>query len=304
MGYITIKEIAAKWNVSEQMIRRYCKQEQIPGAIQAGSGWAIPEGAKKPGRPVGRPKAKKEIELTSLSKRVLYERRKNNHFGIYEYIQVNLTYSSNRMASNRLTREQVIELFRTDKIVVSFEPMKVDDIIETINHFACVRMIIDNIQKPLTPEFIKSIHAELYYGTYADRKCVVQRGEYRTGTHRYGVPSNQIRSKVGELIQSYEKIKSVNMEDIIEFHVHFEKIRPFTDGNGRVGRLILLKECLRYGIDPFLIDDKKRGKYNRGIEVWKEDDSILLDVCRQAQERFQRKRELCKLMQYCRSAMN
>lgn len=162
---------------------------------------------------------------------------------IYEYIQVNLTYSSNRMASNRLTRNEVEEVYRTNKITTSFEPVKVDDIIETINHFAAVRYIVDNISAPLTQTFLKKLHHILTYGTYADRKENLHPGEYRTSTSKIGVKPKEISSKLATIIKNYES-GAVNLEKILDFHVRLEKIRPFVDYNGRLGRLVMMKECL------------------------------------------------------------
>lgn len=302
MDYISIKETAEKWQVSERHVRRFCMDGRIQGAVLQDKTWLIPVDANKPSAK-NQPKKpmKKEVSLTPLAKRIQYEHGKNNHFGIYEYIQVNLTYSSNRMASNRLTREQVIDLFRTNKVSVSFEPMKVDDIIETINHFACVRFLVEQITSPLTQEFIKRLHKIMYYGTYADRKKEVRMGEYRKNPQKFGVQPIFINQDMISLIKEYESKETMTFEALLDFHVRFEEIHPFDDGNGRVGRLILMKECLRFGIDPFIINDKRRGGYNKGIAEWKRNRTPLIEVCLEAQERFQRQRELCKLMQYCKT---
>ena len=167
-----------------------------------------------------------EPELPKFAKRVVYQRSKNNHFGIYEYIQVNLAYSSNRMASNRLTRTQVEQIYRTNKIATAFEPMKVDDIIETINHFSCVQHMVGNIAAPLTQSFIKKLHYLLTYGTYSDRKQKSGSGEYRSGPHKIGVPPREINRALGELIKEYEK-QPADFERILDFHVRFERIHPF-----------------------------------------------------------------------------
>ena len=161
MKHMTIKEAANKWGVSEQMVRRYCKEGKIPGAVQKGAVWSIPNGTKKPGQ--GTPEPAKE--LTQFATTIVYQKEKNYHFGIYEYIQVNLAYSSNRMASNRLTRVQVMDAYRTNRVSVAFEPMKIDDVIETINHFLCIRYVIDNLATPLNAAFIKKLHYILFYGT-------------------------------------------------------------------------------------------------------------------------------------------
>lgn len=203
------------------------------------------------------------------------------------------------MASNRLTRNEVEEVYRTNKISTTFEPVKVDDIIETVNHFAAVRYIVDNISAPLTQAFIKKLHHILTYGTYADRKENLRPGEFRISKSKIGVPHKDITPALSALLKEYEK-GAVDMERTLDFHVRFEQIRPFEDYNGRVGRLIMMKECLRHGIDPFIIDDKRRGAYNRGIAAWNEDHGPLISVSLEAQKRFQGKMELCKLFQYAR----
>jgi Fic family protein len=294
MKYITVKDAADMWKMSERMVRKYCEQDRIDGAIHAGNVWVIPAKAKRPSEMKG-----VEIPLTAFAKRVVYQRSKNNHYGIYEYIQVNLAYSSNRMASNRLTRNEVEEVYRTNKITTSFEPVKIDDLIETINHFSAVRYVVDTILTPLSRTYIKKLHEILTYGTYAERKEKLLSGEFRNEADKFGVPALEIDSALTKLIDEYEK-NPVNMDRIVDFHAEFEIIHPFSDYNGRVGRLIIIKECLRHGIDPFIIDDKHRGAYNRGICNWTSDRSQLTKVALDAQKRFQGKMALCNLFQYAR----
>ena len=299
MKMLTTKEISEAWNVSERMVRRFCVDGRIPEAKLENGTWMIPAGTAKPKRKPKEKTVDPKEHLTAFAKRVVYQRSKNNHYGIYEYIQVNLTYSSNRMASNRLTRNEVEEVYRTNKISTTFEPVKVDDIIETINHFAAVRYVVDNISAPLTQAFIKKLHHILTYGTYADRKENLRPGEFRLSKSKIGVSHKDIIPELSALLKEYEK-GAVDMERILDFHVRFEQIRPFEDYNGRVGRLIMMKECLRHGIDPFIIDDKRRGAYNRGIAAWSEDHEPLTSVSLEAQKRFQGKMELCALFQYAR----
>ena len=299
MKMLSTKEISELWGISERMVRRFCVDGRIPEAKLENTNWFIPEGTPKPKRKPKTPIDESRKILTAFAKKVVYQRTNDNHYGIYEYIQVNLTYSSNRMASNRLTRNEVEEVYRTNKITTSFEPVKVDDIIETINHFAAVRYIVDNITAPLTQTLMKKIHHILTYGTYADRKENLRPGEYRLSETKFGVSHKDIASSLSSLIKEYEK-GAVDMERILDFHVRFEKIHPFEDYNGRVGRLIMMKECLRYGIDPFIIDDKHRGAYNRGISNWRSDQSQLTAVALDAQKRFQGKMALCNLFQYAR----
>ena len=299
MDFMTTKEASDLWNVSERMVRLYCTEGRIPGAEPNDNGWLVPVGTPKPLRKVVEKRSPPKPNLTAFAKRVVYQRGKNNHFGIYEYIQINLTYSSNRMASNRLTRNEVEEVYRTNKISSSFEPVKVDDIIETINHFSAVRYIVDTIETPITRTYVKRLHQILTYGTYADRKEKIHSGEFRTESDKLGIPAKDIDFALLRLMDDYEK-KPVNFERVVEFHAKFERIHPFEDYNGRVGRLIMMKECLRYGIDPFIIDDKHRSAYNRGITNWDVDRNQMINVALEAQKRFQGKMVLCDLFIYAR----
>lgn len=296
MVYCTISEMASRWSVSKTLVRRYCHQGRIPKAKQKDGVWMIPENATKPEALNAQPKVQ---DQSSLVTQLLYQCSKNNHFGIYEYIQVNLAYSSSRMASNRLTRQQVEEVYRTNKLTSSFEPVKVDDIIEIVNHFSAMRFLVENIDKPISISMIKNLYFLLTYGTYAARRKALEVGEFRTASSSYGVAPNEINRALSDLISHYEQ-KEKNIRGLLEFHVQFESIRPFEDYNGRVGRLLMMKECLRQQIDPFIIDDKHRGEYNKGILTWKQTPSVLLDVVRQAQERFHNQLDTCRLMEYSR----
>ena len=298
MKLCSAKEMAVRWGISVQLVRRYCKDGKIPDAVLSEHGWMIPEGTLKPGAFAGR-----EAVITPMLKRILYERERNNHYGIYEYIQVNLAYSSSRMASNRLTLMQVEDIYRTNKIATAFESTKVDDIIEIKNHFIAMRYIVDNIYTPLSVDFIRQIHYLLSYGTHADIYHKTGVGEFRTREAKLNqtatTPPQDINAALNNLLRAYEK-KDATLDQILDFHVHFEQIRPFEDYNGRVGRLIMMKECLRYGITPFIIDDKRRSGYMNGLCNWEMDRSVLLETVRQAQERLHNKLDICKMMQYHR----
>ena len=303
MKLCSLKEMSKTWGISDSLIRRYCREGRIPDAVLEDGSWWIPEGTEKP-----KGVHKKDLTpiLTPLAKRIVYEHGKNNHHGIYEYIQVNLAYSSCRMASNRLTRKQVFEVYRTDKVSSAFEPMKIDDIIEIINHFICMRHVIDTLMEPITQSYIKRLHALLTYGTYADRKHKIGTGEYRAKAASVGktpvCPPKDINKRLGDLINEYEGNKTnCTLESILDFHVRFEKIRPFDDYNGRIGRIIMMRECIRRGVDPFVIGDKNRATYHKGLSEWDTTPDLLLDLVHDEQELFSSKRELCKLMQYQRS---
>ena len=155
MEYITVKEAADKWNTSVQIVRRFCRQERIPGIIQRDGAWLIPEGTKRPPK-VERPE--EATELPPLAKKLIRQKKKKNFHGLYDYVQTDLTYSSSRMASNRLTRQQVETIFKKGKVSVSFEPMKVSDLVEVLNHCVCVDYILDHVEEPLSQKFIKHLH--------------------------------------------------------------------------------------------------------------------------------------------------
>lgn len=224
---------------------------------------------------------------------------KRNFHGLYDFVVIDLTYSSSRMASCRLTRQQVERIFRKGRIRESFEPMKVSDVIEVLNHIHCVDYILDHVMEPLTQKFIRKLHQILMTGTVDEYREQVRPGEYRTITSRPQdrklLPAGQINSSLGELITCYERQTEIERNHILDFHVRLEEIFPFEDGSGRVGRLILFKECLRHDIIPFIIDDKRRSRYLRGIREWHENHYELLDVVMEAQDRFEAQVELQKL---------
>lgn len=217
---------------------------------------------------------------------------------------IDLTYSSSRMASCRLTRQQVETIFRKGKIRESFEPLKVSDVIEVLNHIHCVDYILDNVMEPLTQKFIRKLHHILMTGTVDEYKEKVRPGEYRTVTSRPRdrqlLHPEKIHSSLAELITGYEKQTEIERNHILDFHVRFEEIFPFEDGNGRIGRLILFKECLRHDVMPFIIDDKRRSRYLRGIKEWHDDHYELVDVVMEAQDRFEAQIELQKLYAHTR----
>lgn len=295
MIYITTKEAAERWNVSERTIRKYCEQRKIPNVIHAGSVWVIPADAMNP-----HDSKALRTEASQLVKKISSQRKKNYHFGIYEYIQVNLAYSSSRMASNRLTRNQVFEIYRTGKISKQFEPIKVDDIIEINNHFLACGYMIDTVMEPLSSAYIRTIHQKLFRATRSDLDGRLHIGEYRKKADLYSSQIASVASGLEALIKRYESKKTITISDILEFHAQFEAIHPFEDGNGRVGRILIVKECLRHGIDALIIDDKHRSDYNKGIKEWKENPSILMDVAERAQKRFSDEKEACDACDYFR----
>lgn len=287
MSYLNVKEFSIKWDMSESLVRRYCKLHKIEGAIQKDGAWLIPSNATRPARTVHKQPSQ---DLTPLAKKLSKQKQKRIRSGIYGYAQTNLTYSNNRLASNRLTRNQVEMLFRKDKVYESFEPIKVSDIIDTINHFMCLDYIIDTPNNRLSQAYIKKLHYLLKFASYDDRRMVYTPGEYRHGAYSSRpfktASARTIDKSMTQLLSHYESLETVTLSDLLDFHVQFEKIHPFDDANGRVGRLILFKECLRHNICPFIIQDKKREQYQEGIAKWSSDPSILVALCKSEQDRF------------------
>lgn len=289
MKYISVKEAAEKWGISQTLVRRYCGQDRVPNAkCQCGT-WLIPDKAKKPEKASPAPRT---LELLPLAKKLVQQKKKKNYHGLYDYVQIDFTYSSSRMASNRLTRDQVESIFRKGKVQESFEPMKVSDLVEVMNHCVCIDYILDHVNEPLTQKFIQHLHYLLMFGSVDHRQKRVTPGVYRNElTKRRTRPMpdpKKINSVINHIICSYEANDEVEVTDILDFHAQFEKAVPFEDGNGRIGRLIMFKECLRYGITPFIIDDKKRGQYIEGLQAWPSDQETLLQIVEIAQKRFER----------------
>ena len=243
-----------------------------------------------------------EPELPELAKKLQNQKKKRNFHGLYDFVVIDLTYSSSRMASCRLTRQQVETIFRKGKVRESFEPMKVSDLIEVLNHIHCVNYILDHVMEPLTQKFIRKLHEVLMTGTVDAYRQQVRPGEYRTVTSRPRdrelLPVSRINSSLTELIRNYEHQTEIERNQILDFHVRFERIHPFVDGNGRLGRLLMFKECLRHEITPFILDDKRRTEYLKGIREWDMDKSTLFTPCLEAPARFQLQIDLQKMQEY------
>ena len=297
MDYLTTKEASALWNTTEQMVRRYCRDGRIPGAVQKEGAWFVLEGTARPTR-----KKQEAPTVPKLVKQLQRQRTKKIYHGLYDYIQINFCYSSNRLASNRLMLTQVEEVYKKGKVSTGFEPIKVDDLIEAYNHLSCVNYIIDTATARLSQTYIRKLHSMIGYGTMAERKLLFHPGEYRRDTCTLGktktTPPKNIGSQMSALISEYESLDKVELAQILDFHVRFERIHPFTDGNGRLGRLLMFKECLRHEITPFILDDKRRTEYLKGIREWDMDRTTLFTPCLEAQARFQAQIDLQKLQEY------
>lgn len=285
MRYLSVSETAEKWNISERSVRNYCAQGRVPGAFLTGKTWNIPEDATKPERRNRRSEQPKTLLY------ILKDEKKNKYSGgIYHKTQIELTYNSNHIEGNRLTREQTRYIFETNTIGLENEVLNVDDIIETTNHFRCIDMIIDHANATLTEKLIKELHLTLKNGTSDSRKEWFAVGAYKKLPNEVGgmetALPEEVADKMKHLLTEYNAKNDKTFEDILEFHVQFERIHPFQDGNGRVGRLIMFKECLKYHIVPFIIEDDLKMFYYRGLKEWDNKKGYLTDTCLAAQERF------------------
>lgn len=285
MNYLSVAEIARKWGVSERSVRNYCAQGRVPEAFLTGKTWNVPEDAIKPIKRLRTPT--NEEALLDVLRR---EKRAKVSGGIYHKIQIELTYNSNHIEGSRLTHDQTRYIYETNTIGIESEAVNVDDIIETANHFRCIDFVIERAGYVLSEAIIKQLHQILKNGTSDARQDWFAVGDYKRLPNEVGgrettLPED-VPAAMGTLLTAYNAIEHKTLDDILEFHVRFESIHPFQDGNGRVGRLILFKECLRNNIVPFIIDDQMKMFYYRGLHEWYDEEGFLRDTCLSAQDKF------------------
>lgn len=287
MKYLSVADMAKKWNLSERSVRNYCAKGRVVGANLMGKTWQIPENAEKPERV----SQKKEQSITLLD--ILQgEKRSRYSGGIYHKTQIDLTYNSNHIEGSRLTHDQTRYIFETNTIGVQDEALNIDDVIETVNHFRCIDLMIDRSSEVLSEKFIKELHFTLKSGTSDSRKDWFAVGNYKKLPNEVGgmetTLPEEVANKMKNLLIEYRSKKDKTFDDILDFHVKFERIHPFQDGNGRVGRLIMFKECLKYNIVPFIIDESLKMYYYRGLKEWNKERGYLRDTCLTAQDQYKR----------------
>ena len=283
MNFVSVTEIAKKWNVSDRMVRNYCAQGRIPGAFLTGKTWNIPADAIKPSR-----ESKKIFSDNALLNILKEEKDSKLSGGIYHKTQIEMTYNSNHIEGSKLTEDQTRYIFETKTIHTTNQALPANDLIETMNHFQCIDFIIENAKSKLTEAFIKKLHFMLKYGTFHD--IFINVGAYKNLPNEVGgkmtCKPELVKEEMQKLLTTYNSLTNVTIEDIIEFHYHFENIHPFQDGNGRVGRLIMFKECLAHNIVPFIIDDDHKLFYYRGLKEWKNAKGYLIDTCLSCQDKY------------------
>ena len=284
MKYISVNEFARKYDISERTVRNYCANGKIEGAFLTGKTWNIPEDAGLPTH------KRSKIKVMPLLAVLREQKEMKLKGGIDHRTQIDLTYNSNHIEGSRLTHDQTRYIFETNTIGITDESVNVDDIIETTNHFRCIDLIIDRAEERLTEELIKELHYILKSGTSDHRKDWFAVGSYKRLPNEVGgiltTPPEFVHREIKKLLTEYNMKKSKTFEDIIDLHQRFESIHPFQDGNGRVGRLIIFKECLANGFVPFIITVELKMFYYRGLQEWNRVRNYLLDTCLTAQDNY------------------
>ena len=285
MKYFSVSEAAKRWNISERSVRNYCAHGRIPNALLKGKTWYLPENAQKPER-VNKHSALPRTLLEVLKS----EKASRLSGGIYHKVQIDFTYNSNHMEGSRLTHDQTRYIFETNTIGVHETTLNVDDIVETANHFRCSDLIIERAGSIISEALIKQLHAMLKNGTSDSRKDWFAVGDYKKLPNEVGgkatVLPEEVPAKMKELVAAYNAKKERTFDELLDFHYRFECLHPFQDGNGRIGRLLLFKECLRYNIVPFIIDEELKMFYYRGLKEWQNERGFLRDTCLAAQDKF------------------
>ena len=284
MDFITVTQFAEQHNLSERTVRNWCAAGKIEGAFLTGKTWNIPVYAPLP--------KKGKVKETPLLKRLREEKEGKVSGGIYHRTQIDLTYNSNHIEGSKLTHEQTRYIFETNTIGITDESVNVDDIVETTNHFRCIDLVIDRAEEKLSESFIKEIHRILKTGTSDSRKSWFNVGDYKKLPNEVGgnatCPPEEVHARMKALLASYNAKKEKTLEDIIDLHQKFETIHPFQDGNGRVGRLVMFKECLANGIVPFIITEELKLFYYRGLKEWGHVNGFLTDICLTAQDYYKK----------------
>lgn len=282
MEYISVSQFAEKYGMSVRTARNLCATGKIKGVFLTGKTWNIPADSVLP--------QKRKQKISPLLQRLREEKETKLHGGIYHRTQIDLTYNSNHIEGSRLTKEQTRYIFETNTLGVTSESTRIDDIIETINHFRCIDFVIDHAMDKITEPFIKQLHLILKSNTSDSQKPWFAVGDYKRLANEVGdretVQPQDVHKHMKALLSDYNALKEVEFDNILDFHVRFERIHPFQDGNGRVGRLLLLWQCLQNGIVPFIITDELRLFYYRGLQNWGENNGYLRDTCLTAQDQF------------------
>ena len=233
----------------------------------------------------------REISANRILQVLREEKEMKLSGGLYHELQVRMTYNSNHIEGSRLSEDQTRMIFETNTLDIG-DGIPVDDILETVHHFRAIDYVIDIAEDELTEDIIKKLHYILKHDTRDSMLEWFAAGDYKkrpnvVGGRETSKPS-EVHKHMQTLIDQYNAKEKVTIEDIIEFHAEFEYIHPFQDGNGRVGRLVALKECLHHNVIPFIIEDAKKNFYYRGLAEWRNEKGWLTDTCLDGQDTFAR----------------
>ena len=233
----------------------------------------------------------REISNNKILQILRDEKDMNLPGGLYHELQVRMTYNSNHIEGSKLSEDQTRNIFETNTVDVG-DGIPVDDILETIHHFRAVDYVIENAEEILTEDIIKELHYILKHDTKDSTLSWFAVGEYKKRANVVGGKGTtkpaDVHKAMEALLREYNEKEKVTIEDIIALHAEFELIHPFQDGNGRVGRLVVLKECLRHNLIPFILEDSKKNSYYRGLSEWRNEKGWLIDTCLDSQDSFKR----------------
>lgn len=285
MEYISVSQFAEKYGISERTARNYCATGKIAGVFLTGKTWNIPLAAPLP--------ARGKTKVSPLLARLREEKDRQLNGGIYHRTQIDLTYSSNHIEGSRLTKEQTRYIFETNTLGITTEDTRIDDILETVNHFRCIDYIIDHATEKITEAHTKQLHQLLKTNTSDSLKPWFAVGDYKRLPNEVGgeetVQPKDVQRNMKALLAKYNALQKPELDNILDFHVQFERIHPFQDGNGRIGRLLMFWQCLSAANTdcvPFIITEDLRLYYYRGIQHWGQTDGFLRDTCLTAQDRY------------------
>lgn len=291
MEFISVSQFAEKYGISERTARNYCAVGKIDGAFLTGKTWNIPADAVLP--------QKKKLKISPLLNRLRQEKESGLKGGIYHRTQIDLTYNSNHIEGSRLTKEQTRYIFETNTLGITAENTRIDDILETVNHFRCIDYIIVHATEKITEPHVKQLHSILKNNTSDSQKSWFAVSDYKRLANEVGgeetVQPHDVHKRMKTLLAEYNANKHVTFDDILDFHVQFERIHPFQDGNGRVGRLLIFWQCLQSGIVPFIITEELRMFYYRGLQNRGRINGYLHDTCLTAQDEYKRVMEYFKI---------
>jgi len=285
MRYMTAAEAAKKWGLTVRSVQIHCEKGHVPGVNLLGKSWQIPASAEKPTR-----KPRSKGLPRSVWEILKSEKRGCIAGGLYHRLQIDFTYNSNHIEGSRLTHEQTRWIFETQTVGKLPSDVPVDDIVETASHFRCIDIVIESAGAALTERYVKMLHAQLKSGTSDSRREWFAVGDYKRLENVVGdmatCPAKDVHREMANLLAWYKNADKT-FETILDLHVRFERIHPFQDGNGRVGRLILLKECLKHAHTPFVIAENLRQFYYLGLADWRKGRRArLTDTCRTGQGVF------------------